>query len=194
MKEPIMNNQTESQPDNQIGTLSEPIKTTIKRDFSKILSKITLVLIPKESNYNSQTIKDWDLWGPLIISILLSLLIGYNKDQDTGLLFIIIFFIIWIGGFIITLNAQFLGSNINLFQSICLIGYCISPFLICGFIIKVMYFLHIFIHISISIIGFIWACLSSNAYMSLIVDPSKKILACYPIFLLYGFMSWIILT
>jgi len=37
--------------------------------------------------------------------------IGYSDNDNKGVVFILVFFIQWVGGLIITLNAQFLGSK-----------------------------------------------------------------------------------
>ncbi len=114
-------------------------------------------MIPNANIDKSSYIKDWDLWGPLLICVLLSIIIGYGKNENTGLLFVTVFFVIWIGGVIVTLNAQFLGSKVTIFQSICLLGYCVFPFVIFGLIIKLTPFLPNIVHIIFSILGLIWA-------------------------------------
>ena len=125
----------------------------------KILTKLQVVLLPKSNIENSSFIKDWDLWGPLVICVLLSIIIGYGKDQNAGLLLVITFVVIWIGGLIVTLNAQFLGSKLLLFQSVCLIGYCVFPFVVFGLLIKLTPFLPKVVHIVFSLLGLIWASL-----------------------------------
>ena len=47
-----------------------------------------------------------------------------NSNDKQGVKFILIFVIMWIGSLIITLNSQFLGANVSIFQSMCLLGYC----------------------------------------------------------------------
>lgn len=54
-------------------TLHEPIKETFKRDLSRIYEKIRYVLkINKSEEEEVRAILDWDLWGPLLLCILLS--------------------------------------------------------------------------------------------------------------------------
>lgn len=125
--------------------------------MSKIYHKLKCVLIPSTNVDQAKEVRDWDLWGPLLICVFLSLIIGYGGQKDKGLIFVIVFFVVWIGGVIITLNAQFLGSKVTLFQSICLLGYCVFPFVIFGLIIKLTPFLPNLIHIIFSILGFLWA-------------------------------------
>ena len=139
-------------------TLEEPISDTFKRDLNKIYQKLKCVLIPNANTDSSKEIRDWDLWGPLLICTLLAMIIGFGGQKDKGLIFVVIFTVVWIGGIIITLNAQFLGSKVSFFQSICLLGYCVFPFTVFGFLIKITPFLPKLIHIIFSVCSFLWAC------------------------------------
>lgn len=124
----------------------------------KIYAKLECVLIPRSNADNSKQLRDWDLWGPLLICILLSVIISYGTTQDTGFIFVVVFFIVWIGGLIVTLNAQFLGAKVYVLQSICLLGYCVFPFVLFGLVIKFTPFLHIAFHIAFSLVALVWAC------------------------------------
>lgn len=54
-------------------TLQEPIKETFKRDLSRIYEKIKYVLkFKKTEEEEAKAILDWDLWGPLLLCILLA--------------------------------------------------------------------------------------------------------------------------
>ncbi|KAI3383370.1 hypothetical protein SNEBB_009005 [Seison nebaliae] len=109
-------------------TIDEPIKATIMRDIRAIGQKITHVIFPRS---NSTLLRDWDLWGPLFICIILSLLLkGYSdshvdgngnrlKTIGTAPEFAQIFLLIIIGSFTVTLNTSLLGGSISFFQSVC---------------------------------------------------------------------------
>jgi hypothetical protein len=138
-------------------TLDEPVSVTLKRDLNKIYRKLMCVLNPRSDVEHDREIRNWDLWGPLIICVLLSVIIGYGGEKDKGLIFIVVFTTVWIGGCIITLNAQFLGSKVTLFQSICLLGYCVFPYVVFGLIIKLTPFIPTIVHIIMSAAAFLWA-------------------------------------
>jgi len=54
-------------------SLNEPISETFKRDLDRIYQKIRHVLkLNKSEEEESRSILDWDLWGPLLLCILLS--------------------------------------------------------------------------------------------------------------------------
>jgi hypothetical protein len=84
------------------------------RDLRLIGHKLKYVLIPRFNASLGQELQKWDLWGPLLFCLLLSITIALGGDytfETTGNVFILIFVVIWIGGLIISLNSQFLGVN-----------------------------------------------------------------------------------
>ena len=103
-------------------TLNESIMTTIYRDFFLIYTKLTIVLMPYTSKYDkSYHIKQWDLWGPLLMDIILSCTLAINSKEKSNII-ILIFVIFWKGGVIIYLNANFLGLKASIFQMFFLLG------------------------------------------------------------------------
>lgn len=48
-------------------TLEESVAQTIKRDLSRIASKLLLIILPTNfAKVQKETIQDWDLWGPFV--------------------------------------------------------------------------------------------------------------------------------
>ncbi|KAF2864519.1 Yip1 domain protein [Piedraia hortae CBS 480.64] len=71
---------------------------------------------------------EWDLWGPLLFSLLLSLLLSLNARPDQkSLVFSGVFALLWLAEGVITLQIKLLGGNISFFQSISIIGYTLFP-------------------------------------------------------------------
>ena len=118
-------------------TINEPIRDTIKRDLYLIWTKLKYVINPfvKEKDRNKH-IKQWDLWGPLIFTILLSFTLAIKSNEKSDM-FILIFMIFWFGSFLIYLNINLLGLNIGFFQIYCLLGYCLFPLNISAFIFDI---------------------------------------------------------
>lgn len=57
-------------------TLDEPVSATIMRDVKRIGSNLRTVLLPVRlggSGDRGKVVRDWDLWGPMIFSLLLSI-------------------------------------------------------------------------------------------------------------------------
>lgn len=69
-----------SRRDDEFSTLDEPVKETILRDLRAVGTKFVHVLYPKRS---SALLRDWDLWGPLLLCVTLALLLqGGAADSD----------------------------------------------------------------------------------------------------------------
>jgi len=97
------------------GTLDEPVSETIKRDLMRIYSKLRIVVNPMQLGLGKQPdnieekrreVRNWDLWGPFLFTLILSVVLstGTNADDKT-LLFEIVFVIVWLGGAVISLNG-----------------------------------------------------------------------------------------
>jgi len=179
-------------------TLDEPVSETIARDGRRILTKLFHVLIPRTFSHKSkgvEALRDWDLWGPLIICLLLSVFLYYpviqTKQDTSSIIFAASFVIIWLGSGIITVNAVLLGGNISFFQSVSIVGYCVFPLMVAGFICKVIPLLPA--RLIIVAVAFAWSIISSIGFFAGVVPPHRKILAMYPVFLFYIIISWMIL-
>lgn len=174
-------------------TLNESIKTTINRDLSLIYKKLKYVINPftsKEEKRNQ--IRQWDLWGPLILNMLLASTLSFNtkeKSQMTSLIFIIF----WLGGVVLYLNANFLGVKTSIYQMFCLLGYCLFPLNISAIIVTIFNFNDI-IRLIIVLITFVWSIYSSSDYLKIITNQEQRYLVLYPCILFYLYISWFIFT
>lgn len=125
-------------------TLDEPVSETIMRDLRNVGSKLKVVLMPlgKESQDDILAkLREWDLWGPLLVCLLLSTILSITAPSESAsLVFAAVFVIVWAGAAAVTLNAQLLGGNISFFQSICILGYCVFPLTLAAFILMVIGF------------------------------------------------------
>ena len=66
-------------------------------------------------------LKEWDLWGPLILCTLMATILQGHSTEDNvgdgGPEFAEVFVIVWVGAMIVTLNTKLLGGSISFFQS-----------------------------------------------------------------------------
>ncbi len=65
-------------------------------------------------NQNNMTpgLRDWDLWGPLIFCLLLSMVLSFNASSvQKDILFSVVCAIVWIGEALVTLQIKLLGGN-----------------------------------------------------------------------------------
>ena len=98
----------------EFNTLDEPISQTIKRDLSAVATKFLAVLWPKEKK---SLLREWDLWGPLILCTIMATILQGHTDStgtdlgDGGPQFAEVFVIVWVGAMIVTLNIKLLGRS-----------------------------------------------------------------------------------
>ena len=84
----------------------------------RIWNKTQCAIIPRCSTSPDKNLKQWDLWGPLFFTILLSYFLSSSKNTDEmSETFCLVFFMMWVGGSIVTMNAILLGAKVTLFQS-----------------------------------------------------------------------------
>jgi hypothetical protein len=174
---------------NTYDTLEEPVYMTIWRDVKAIGNKIRIVLIPYAADLSA--LRDWDLWGPLLLCLILAICLTIStKTDQAGSMFGGIFVIVWMGSAIVTLNGQLLGGKISFFMSVCVLGYCIFPLVVCSIIFIFLRFWVIrFLLIALACT---WSCFASMAFLSGTVAPNRKLLSVYPIGLFYIFIGWLI--
>jgi hypothetical protein len=165
-------------------TLDEPIITTLKRDLYAIINKIKYVAVPKMTDRKLEELYNWDLWGPLLFCFLYSIALstGENKNNESSI-FVLIFVIFWIGGFVITFNQRFLGAQIGLCQMVSLLGYGMFPITIGGIIIGFCRITNIWVKFVIVALALVWSCLASIGFIGRLVEPEKKFIAVFPSFL-----------
>ncbi|XP_066940533.1 protein YIPF6 [Macrobrachium rosenbergii] len=183
----------------EYNTLDEPVRETIMRDLRAVGTKFYHVLYPKEKK---ALLKEWDLWGPLILCTFLAMMVQGSEDADKhdgGPEFAQVFVIVWLGAAVVTMNTKLLGGTISFFQSVCVLGYCLLPscfaLILCRLILiatqnKLLFALRFII----TCIGFIWATFAAMVFLGDSQPSSRKALAVYPIFLFYFVISWLVIS
>ncbi|CAD7682237.1 unnamed protein product [Nyctereutes procyonoides] len=179
-------------------TLNESVQNTIMRDLKAVGKKFMHVLYPRKSN---TLLRDWDLWGPLILCVTLALMLqsSVDSEKDGGPQFAEVFVIVWFGAVTITLNSKLLGGNISFFQSLCVLGYCILPLTVAMLVCRLVLLaepgpVNFMVRLFVVIVMFAWSIVASTAFLADSQPPNRKALAIYPIFLFYFVISWMILT
>lgn len=206
-------------------TLDEPIIETILRDVRAVHEKLKVVIMPldyssrllnystysrvaetdhpqqEELSENDKTVirklKDWDLWGPLVLCLALAVILSFKAPpHQAAIVFAAVFCAVWVGGMIVTINAQLLGGTISFFQSLCVLGYSIFPMTASAFVIgtlKIVVNTWFWLDLVITAVGAVWALRTSAVFISLYIRPERRALALYPVLFFYTFLSWLIL-
>lgn len=188
-----------SRHDDEYSTLDEPVKETILRDLRAVGNKFIHVLYPKRS---SALLRDWDLWGPLLLCVTLALLLqggAADNDKERGPEFAEVFVIIWFGSIIITLNSKLLGGTISFFQSLCVLGYCIMPLTVAMAMCRIILVasagpVSFALRLVVVTASFGWSTFASTAFLADSQPPNRKALVVYPVFLFYFVIGWMVLT
>eukprot|EP00298_Acanthocystis_sp_HF-20_P000020 c10017_g1_i1.p1 GENE.c10017_g1_i1~~c10017_g1_i1.p1 ORF type:complete len:186 (+),score=33.37 c10017_g1_i1:51-608(+) len=176
-----------------LSTIDEPIKETLMRDIRMVGTKLKHVMDPRTKNEVKKQLRDWDLWGPLVLCLCLSIILSSRAPTDqTSLVFAAVFFIVWVGAALVTINAVLLGGNISFFQSVCVLGYCIFPLLVASFVC--LFWSNIIFHLIVTLLAFGWSTTASVGFMRTMVPPDREALAVYPVFLFYLFIAWMIIV
>ncbi len=164
-------------------------------------------MLPMNESSSTDKLKDWDFWGPLIFCLFLGLILSLGRnDSKGGKIFILIFAIVWIGGFIISINSQFLGAKLTVYQSICILGYCMFAIVLSALINLFLIFIPSVFKLGIGLCGcaysiygkiffLLFSFLASYSFVIKVIDnQEKKWLVVYPICLFYLFLTWFTLA
>ncbi|KRX56707.1 Protein YIPF6, partial [Trichinella sp. T9] len=148
--------------DNESATLDEPVLKTILRDLKAVSSKLRAVIFPRSEN---QLIRDWDLWGPLFLCVFIAVMLHSNDGSGKEPRFTEAFAITWFGACIVTINIKLLGGTISVFQSLCILGYCLLPLSIAVFFCRILSLQEsysttfiVFLRLFVVIVSLIWSC------------------------------------
>ena len=99
-------------PTGEYNTLNEPISTSLKREFFRIYNKTSYSILPRCFPSKNANLKQWDLWGPLFYTLLLSFFLSNSKDtEEMSKTFVLVFVLMWVGGVVITINTILLGAH-----------------------------------------------------------------------------------
>nr|XP_043621698.1 protein YIP4b-like [Erigeron canadensis] len=174
-------------------TLTEPVWDTVKRDFSRIVSNLKLVVFPNPYREDpGKALRDWDLWGPFFFIVFLGLTLSWSASVKKSEVFAVAFALLATGAVILTLNVLLLGGHIIFFQSLSLLGYCLFPLdvgaLICMLKDNVM------VKMIVVCVTLAWSSWAAYPFISMAVNPRRKALALYPVLLMYVSVGFLIIA
>merc|ERR1712211_221773 len=119
-------------------------------------------------------LKEWDLWGPLILCTLMATILQGHSTEDSvsdgGPEFAEVFVIVWVGAMIVTLNTKLLGGSISFFQSVCVLGYCLLPLVLSLILCRVVLLANqntalVIVRLIIVLAGFVWSTFASMQFL-----------------------------
>ncbi|KAJ8590735.1 Yip1-domain-containing protein [Rhizopogon salebrosus TDB-379] len=175
-----------------VDTLDEPVTATITRDLLSIYSKLVHVLYPRKSS-GREVLRDWDLWGPLLLCLCLGIMLSVNAPSSQSLgVFTSVIVIVSLGSLVVTVQAKLLGGRVSFFQGLCVLGYCIAPLDIAALIscfVRV-----IWVRAPVALAAWAWCIWASVNFLDgTKIEPQRILLAVYPLLLFYFVLAWMIL-
>jgi hypothetical protein len=164
------------------------------RDLRMVGTKLRQVLLPRESSDATlKALRDWDLWGPLLLCLALSLCLTASAPAgQASLIFASVFVLVWAGAAVVTVNAQLLGGHISFFQSVCVLGYCVFPLVLAAGVTFVVAARPV--RLTAVALALVWSTRASVPFMSALVPPARRVLAVYPVLLFYAVIAWMVLV
>jgi hypothetical protein len=157
--------------------------------------KLKQVLLP--GGNTKYLLKDWDLWGPLLLCLALSIRLSLSSSStEKDAVFAYSFAIVWCGAAVVTLNSKLLGGKLSFFQSICVLGYCICPLVLASFLTIPLGLLpnlvYGFLKLACISASYVWSVYSSGGFLTDTNLEKRKILAIYPIYFFYFVLAWLV--
>ncbi|CAL9074553.1 unnamed protein product [Musa textilis] len=174
-------------------TLTEPVWDTVKRDLTRIVSNLKLVVFPNPYREDpGRALRDWELWGPFFFIVFLGLTLSWSASVKKSEVFAVAFAVLASGAIILTLNVLLLGGHIIFFQSLSLLGYCLFPLAVGALVCMLEG--NVIIKIVVVSVTLAWGCWAAYPFVSAAVNPRRKALALYPVFLMYISVGFFIIA
>jgi hypothetical protein len=185
-------------------TIDEPVRVTLLRDANRVARRMQLVMKPHGGDAHAEMkaeLRNWDLWGPLVICMLLAVLLSIASPADQGAtVFCAVFGIVWVGAAVVTLNAQLLEGRISFFQSVCVLGYCVFPLCVSALLCQLCQlvlaggamWLDMLLRAVFVLGGGAWATRASSAFLTDVVPEKRRTLAAFPLSLFYLSISMMV--
>ncbi|GFQ05013.1 protein yipf6 homolog, partial [Phtheirospermum japonicum] len=174
-------------------TLTEPVLDTIKRDLSRIVSNLKLVVFPNPYKEDpGKALRDWDMWVLFFFIVFLGLTLSWSVSVKKSEVFVVAFALLAAGAVILTLNVLLLGVHIIFFQSLSLLGYCFFPLDIGAFIFMLKD--NVIIKVVVVAVTLAWSSWAAYPFMSTVVNLRRKALALYPVLFMYVSVGFLIIA
>lgn len=90
------------------------------------------------------------------------------------------------------LSVSFQGGHIIFFQSLSLLGYCLFPLDVGALVCMLKN--NVIVKIVVVAITLAWSSWAAYPFMSAAVNPRRKALAIYPVFLMYISVGFLIIA
>ena len=123
--------------------------------------------------------------------LLRSITVMSTSKREMDNVFMANFTLFVLGSLLTTGNAKLVGVKHSIFYYLCVLGYSMAPFLIPALLNLILgkHLPRLFLLLA-SLFALIWAIKSVDVFFTLTLDPKKRFLVLYPVFLFYLFFAW----
>lgn len=162
-----------------------------KKDLDSIYMKTRYALLPFSYEDKLAELRNWDLWGPLIFCLLMTLFIALGSSQtQIDDIFGVIYMVLFGGSIVVGVNCYLVGGDGSIFMMISILGYCLAPFVIAALLNWLLRRFIFFLGIAlISAFCWFWAVKSASVFIAASCRKTRRWLALYPIMLYYMFFA-----
>jgi hypothetical protein len=149
----------------------------------------------------SEGLRDWDLWGPRVVCLVLSLFLSWSAGgKQKELVFSGVFAMVWIGEAVVTMQIKLLGGNMYVhvlklvghmltvysafFQSVSIIGYTLFPLVIASLLSAIG--IPIIVRVPVYLVLIAWSLAAGVSIMGGSGVVRNRVgIAVYPLFVFY---------
>ncbi|EAT79077.2 hypothetical protein SNOG_13630 [Parastagonospora nodorum SN15] len=149
----------------------------------------------------SDGLRDWDLWGPLVFCLLLSLFLSWGAGgKQKEIVFSGVFAMVWIGEAVVTMQIKLLGGSMYVdhlklkgyilttysafFQSVSIIGYTLFPLVIASLLSAIG--IPIIVRVPVYLVLVAWSLAAGVSIMGGSGVVRNRVgIAVYPLFVFY---------
>lgn len=172
----------------QLGSsLTEPVLDTIRRDVDVIVAKLRFFFVrsDKTDEAMGSEIRNYDLWGPFLFSLLFAFFVTFRSGQSIEKMFSVIILFITFGILGVTLNSRLLRTPLTFLQGSSVIGYAMFPMNVSAVFLSLFYFLPKFLRIAVILIAVACSVKCGFETVKCIAPKEKVLLVTYPLALFY---------
>lgn len=155
-----------------------------------MIQKVKMLILPFGGSNNEwyTHLEDAEFWGSLFSVLLYSIFILFGQFKVVSW----VFWIWFVGSFLIWILSRFLGLQFSYSQILSTIGYCITPLtltvILYGFLPKLIE--KNLINFGIKLVATLWSSYSCSKFImshqeNEISNDGKKMMLIYPIWLMY---------
>jgi len=149
----------------------------------------------------SDGLRDWDLWGPLVFCLLLSLFLSWGAGgKQKEIVFSGVFAMVWIGEAVVTMQIKLLGGSMYVhdiklkvymltiysafFQSVSIIGYTLFPLVIASLLSAIG--IPVIVRVPVYLVLVAWSLAAGVSIMGGSGVVRNRVgIAVYPLFVFY---------